>query len=315
MKNTCIFLLISVALGFASCKKEPPKPIHLQSISLGNDTVNITAGTQIAITVTFTPGNAVDTALVFTSSDTTVVTVKKPGLIKGIKLGTAYITVKNSSGTVSKRCVVNVLPVAVTAIDINKPTLNILIGNADSLTAIVLPFNATNTTVTWSSSDNTIASVDTKGTVSAKKIGTVTITATSADGKVSSKSTVQVADMAFFVNGGGKWDLVLGSNEASENVGFGFQNHSAYPIQILQWNIYNTKNTLIAYVSSAPGSPIATIPGGQAFDSTTILFVIKQNEPGASDQLQNWPLEVLFDCKGKHYKITYTFNKEVVVDL
>jgi uncharacterized protein YjdB len=98
--------------------------------------------------------------------------------------------------------------------------------------------NATNTTVTWSSSDNTIAFVDAKGVISAKKIGTATITATSADGKVSSKSMIQVADMSFFVTGAGKWDLTTLNNATAENVGFRFQNHSAYPIQILQWNIF-----------------------------------------------------------------------------
>ena len=170
-------------------------------------------------------------------------------------------------------------------------------------------------TVTWSSSDNTIASIDSKGAVSAKKIGAVTITATSADGKVSAQSKVQVGDMSFFVSGAATYYLSLLNNATAENVWFRFQNHSSYPIQVFQWNVYNTKNTGIGYVAGAPGLPLATVPAGQIFDSSTLTFVISQNEPGAVNQLQNWPIVVLFDCKGKHYKITYTFLNGVVVDL
>ncbi|EME7185788.1 Ig-like domain-containing protein [Enterococcus faecium] len=69
-----------------------------------------------------------------------------------------------------------------TSVTLNKTTLSLVAGANETLTATVLPANATNKNVTWSSSDSTIATVDTKGKVVAVKAGTATITVKTVDG-------------------------------------------------------------------------------------------------------------------------------------
>ena len=76
--------------------------------------------------------------------------------------------------------------VEVTDISLNKNSLGLIIGNSDTLTANITPSNATNKSVTWSSSNSSIISVDNSGKVTAKAIGSATITAKTANGKEAS---------------------------------------------------------------------------------------------------------------------------------
>ena len=76
--------------------------------------------------------------------------------------------------------------VEVTGISLNKNSLELIIGNSGSLTANITPSNATNKSVTWSSSNSNIISVDNSGKVTAKAIGNATITAKTANGKTAS---------------------------------------------------------------------------------------------------------------------------------
>ena len=73
--------------------------------------------------------------------------------------------------------------VEVTNISLNKNSLELIIGNSDTLTATISPSNATNKNVTWSSSKPNIISVDNSGKVTAKAIGEAIITAKTANGK------------------------------------------------------------------------------------------------------------------------------------
>lgn len=75
----------------------------------------------------------------------------------------------------------------------NKTTTSLVVGANETLTATVAPTNATDKTVTYKSSDATIASVDSKGKVTGVKAGTADITVTTANGKTA-KCTVTVTD-------------------------------------------------------------------------------------------------------------------------
>ncbi|EGP5619846.1 Ig domain-containing protein [Enterococcus faecium] len=79
-----------------------------------------------------------------------------------------------------------------TSVTLNKTTLSLVAGANETLTANVLPANATNKNVTWSSNDSTIATVDTKGKVVAVKAGTATITVKTVDGDKSADCALTV---------------------------------------------------------------------------------------------------------------------------
>lgn len=73
-------------------------------------------------------------------------------------------------------------PTLVTAINLNKTSASVVVGATSQITAIVVPSNATVSTIQWTSSDSTVATVDQGGVITGIKVGTATITATSADG-------------------------------------------------------------------------------------------------------------------------------------
>ena len=83
--------------------------------------------------------------------------------------------------------------IEVTEIQIQEKIEDMEIGENEKLTANITPSNATDKNVTWQSSDESIATIDSTGEVTAKKSGVVTITATTSNGK-SSTITINVKE-------------------------------------------------------------------------------------------------------------------------
>lgn len=78
---------------------------------------------------------------------------------------------------------------------LNKATASIAVGDDETLVATVAPANATVKTVSWSSSDSTVASVDTNGKVTGEAAGSATITVTTVDGNKTDSCTVTVTSV------------------------------------------------------------------------------------------------------------------------
>lgn len=89
----------------------------------------------------------------------------------------------SSKKTTSNSTVKKPTTVAVTGIEINNSVNSIKVGRSETLTATIKPNNATDKNITWKSSDESIATVNANGKVTAKKPGTVDITATTSNGK------------------------------------------------------------------------------------------------------------------------------------
>ena len=111
------------------------------------------------------------------------------------------VTISNVAGDANLNYATTVAPVtvttsvpvvAVTSVTVSSKTLNLEVGQTRTLTATVTPGNATDKTVTWTSSNDKVATV-VDGTVAAVGEGTATITATAANGKKDTcKVTVKV---------------------------------------------------------------------------------------------------------------------------
>lgn len=128
------------------------------------------------------PAKATTKKVVYYSSDTSVATVTKKGVVKAKKAGTAVITVKAADGSgTTATCKVKVRQY-VTKLKITAPGHTLDVGNAMQLRVTVTPSDVTNKKVKYTSSDSSIATVDENGIVRALKPGTVTISAKAADG-------------------------------------------------------------------------------------------------------------------------------------
>ncbi len=159
--------------------------VNTESITLDKATLSLAVGESATLTATVKPDDATDKNVTWTSSDELVVKVDN-GKVTAIKSGKATVTAK--CGDKTAECVVTVT-VPVSSITIDKTTLSLAVGESATLTATVKPNDATDKTVTWSSSDESIAKVD-NGKVTALKIGSATVTATAAGFSVSCNVTV-----------------------------------------------------------------------------------------------------------------------------
>lgn len=107
------------------------------------------------------------------------------------------VTATNDAGSDSKEVTLNVKSVPVTGVTLDKQTLELYTGDSQPLTATVTPDNATNKNVTWSSDNETVATVDANGNVTAMAAGTATITVTTEDGSHTATCKVTVKDPVY----------------------------------------------------------------------------------------------------------------------
>ncbi len=107
------------------------------------------------------------------------------------------VTATNDAGSDSKEVTLNVKSVPVTGVTLDKQTLELYTGDSQPLTATVQPANATNKNVTWSSDNETVATVDANGNVTAVAAGTATITVTTEDGSHTATCKVTVKDPVY----------------------------------------------------------------------------------------------------------------------
>lgn len=184
----------------APTPSEPSKPsqptvVNPTGIKLdrSSETINIGASTRLNATVS--PSNATNKTVTWSSSNTSVATVTSNGTVTGRAVGSTRITARTHNGktasatiTVKKAASANI---PVTGVNITPTRVTVNVNASAKLTASVSPSNATSKTITWSSSNTSVATVS-NGLVTGRKGGTATITARSNNGKTASAAITVV---------------------------------------------------------------------------------------------------------------------------
>ena len=159
--------------------------VEVESVSLNKSEMTLTEGESETLAATVTPDNAENKSIKWSSNNEAVATVDANGTVTAKSAGTAVITATSTNGK-SAGCTVTVekKQIPVTEVRLSESTVGIVEGSTYKLTATVLPENTTDSkSVSWSSSNSEVATVDANGTVTAKRAGTAVITATSTNGK------------------------------------------------------------------------------------------------------------------------------------
>jgi uncharacterized protein YjdB len=142
---------------------------------------------------TVTPASSTDYKLTWESSNSTVATVDDKGKVTAISAGRTTITVKTSTGQVAY-CYITVKQQA-TGLQLNYKEKTIVIGEAFTIKATVVPSSAANeVSVNWSSSKTSVATVSANGEVKGIKGGTAIITCKTDDGKFTEFCVVTVVE-------------------------------------------------------------------------------------------------------------------------
>lgn len=167
-------------------------PILVTSFTLSYPSTEFEVNQTMTILASYTPSNATYKKLLFESSNTTVATVKD-SVITAKAAGNTTIKATTMDGSnISRSFELVVIPVPVTGVSLNKTSLALGVGDSETLLANIIPYNAANQTITWSSLDPSIASVNSTGKVTGINIGSTQISVTTADGNFSKICNVDV---------------------------------------------------------------------------------------------------------------------------
>lgn len=222
----------------AATNKKAVKSVTLKvkNKKVNKKTTTLQVGKTLTVKTTVNPSSA-KKSISYKTSNKKIATVSKKGKVKGIKAGTAKITVtvtgKNKKKKsawfkvkVTKKSTAKATPkptapqeVAVTKVTLSASATTIAAGQTAQVYADIQPTNATNKSLTYTSSDETVATITNTGIVTALKDGEATITATAANGvkgtlKITVK-TVQPTSMSLNVS---TLDLAVGGTSVLSTV-------------------------------------------------------------------------------------------------
>ena len=170
--------------------------VPVAGVSLNTTSLSLTEGETQTLTATVSPSNATDKSVTWSSNNTSVATVSSTGVVTAKSVGSAIITVTTKDGSKTATCSVTVKAktVSVTGVSLDYTSLTMTEGETQTLTATISPSNATDKSVTWSSSNTSVATVSSAGVVTAKAAGTVTITVKTNDGNKTATCIVTVQE-------------------------------------------------------------------------------------------------------------------------
>lgn len=167
------------------------------AVTPATNTIASNQTVQLTATATYNDNTTEDISgtVTWTSSDTSIATVSSNGLVTAVKEGSVTITAAVAGTALSSTATVTVKNAAPTSLSLDPSSTELLVGTTATLTPSYKPanVNASLVNLVWSSSDESIATVDSDGVVTAVGKGTATITATVKGTSVKATADVTVS--------------------------------------------------------------------------------------------------------------------------
>ena len=234
--------------------------IAVTSVELDADEMTLTVGDEGQLQATVAPEDATDADVDWSSSDVSVATVDGAGNVTAVAEGTATITAKAGDKAATCTVTVKAATIAVTSVELDADEMTLKVGDEGQLQATVAPENAANKSVTWSSSNESVATVEQNGKISAVGVGEATITVTTTDGGKTATCKVIVNKKAGAIS----------YATASVNKTFGDANFTNELTKTGDGTVtYSSSDTKVAEVDSKTGE--VTIKGnGEATITATV---------------------------------------------
>ena len=167
--------------------------ISVTGISVAPTTASLNPGGSTQLAATISPVTATNKTYSWASSNTGVATVNASGLVTAVANGTATITATTADGGHKASCTVSVTT-PTSGVTLSPASTTIIKGKTQQLTATVAPATASDKSLTWTSSNTSVATVNSSGLVTGVGTGSATITATTTSGahKATCDITVRV---------------------------------------------------------------------------------------------------------------------------
>ncbi len=201
----------------STCTITIKQPTQLTELNLSKISASMSVGDTLTLTTSTVPSSATNPTLSWTSTNPSVATVSSSGVVEAKTAGSTVIKVAATDGSgLSATCNISVSTVNVLIVSLSSTSLSLVEGNSATLSATVYPSNATTPTLQWSSSNTSVATVDSTGKVTARNVtGYAIITASATDGSGKFAECVVIAKAKVAVTGltlnyGTSLDLLLG---------------------------------------------------------------------------------------------------------
>lgn len=184
-----------------SCdKKQEAATVAVTGVTLTPGSATMHKGDNITLVAVVLPENATNRNVRWRSSSDAVSVFD--GRVLAVSEGTAVVTAVTEDGAFEAKCNITVVSQTGTRIVVEPSLLSLSIGQQSALKAIIEPESSAMLGVVWSSDDDTVATVNADGMVTAVKAGTVAVKATSkADSSVSASCLVTVSGSKDFQDG------------------------------------------------------------------------------------------------------------------
>jgi uncharacterized protein YjdB len=245
-------------------------PVYVTNVTIPatgitvNESITIEKGDSYYLTAVISPYNATNKLIKYTSSNTNIAKVDSNGKVTGVSEGTAVITVQTHNGY-ADYCIVTVKKQTTTTVPATGITLTSSVtleeGAYQYLSAVVYPYNATDKTVKYYSTDTNIVKVDSNGKITAVKQGVAVIVAQTHNGYTAScivtvtnkniPATAVYVNSAITIREGGIYYLtttVLPSNATDKTVTYSSDNSNIAKVN---------SNGLVTGVK--PGTTVITV--------------------------------------------------------
>ena len=199
MKTARLILFACLAVvAIVACEKEGPTnnqntPVPVSSVAINPiGPITLAIGDEVSLTATIAPENATNKQVTWSSDNSSVATVTDGGVVRALAVGTAIITAQAEGQSAICRINVAESVVEVTSVTVApEGPLTATVGDSITFTATVMPEDATDRVVTWTSSNPELASIDDNGVMSAIAAGHVTIIASAGTMSASVEVTIE----------------------------------------------------------------------------------------------------------------------------
>lgn len=184
-----------------SCEIKVLAVVPISGVSMENcPEAQVELGNDYQLAANVSPSNATNQQVIWSTYDASVAIVNSDGMVSGILEGSVIISA-TAPGGLSDQCVINIYKpfVAVSGVTIEGCTgTELEKGTTLQLLAQIDPSDATDQSVSWNSSDNSVAIVDENGLFTAISAGNVTVVVTSNDGNFTDECDINVTPVAVF---------------------------------------------------------------------------------------------------------------------
>lgn len=237
MKKLMIFLMVAIPLviiilvNFTVEVVVGNVSIAVDRIELDRTEITANIDETISLEATIYPRNATNQEVIWASTNEEVARVDLDGNVSFVGFGNGYITATTADGNKMASCYFYVTDSRVHQVNLSTPKTEVHIGTSVQLNVEILPNEAENKNVTFSSSDDDIARVDQNGLVTGLKVGYVTITVTTEDGQYSDFVNLAITNpvedivlnTTYAISGEPTYSIgyqIMPSNATNKNVNF-----------------------------------------------------------------------------------------------